>query len=76
MVRNGKTVVIAGSFGALPERMYVEEGAAEAEILFKGVRPKEPETSGRSSFGAIRSIFSRDKAGSRCRGRCCRKSGT
>jgi hypothetical protein len=41
--------------------MYVEEGAAEAEILFRGVRPKEPRDGGRSPFKAIRSIFSRDE---------------
>jgi PAS domain S-box-containing protein len=62
VVKNGKTVAIAGYLEDVTEKMYVEEGTAEAEILFKGVRPKEPETGGRSPFGAIRSIFSRDKA--------------
>lgn len=62
VVRNGKTVAIAGYLVDVTEKMVVEEGTAEAEILFKGVRPKEPETGGRSPLGAIRSIFSRDKA--------------
>ncbi|MFA4861607.1 PAS domain-containing protein [Methanoregula sp.] len=61
VVKNGKTVAIAGSLEDVTEKMYVEEGAAEAEILFKGVRPKEP-MSARSPFSAIWSIFSRDKA--------------
>jgi len=64
VVRNGKTVAIAGSIEDVTEKMYVEEGVAEAEILFKGVRPKEPGNSGRSPFGALRSIFSRDKSAS------------
>jgi len=64
VVRNGKTVAIAGSIEDVTDKMYVEEGAAEAEILFKGVRPKEPENNVRSPFGALRSIFSRDKPGS------------
>jgi hypothetical protein len=41
--------------------MYVEEGAAEAEILFKGVRPREPRAGDKSPFRAIRSIFARDE---------------
>jgi hypothetical protein len=45
----------------ITEKMHVEEGVAEAEILFKGVRPKEPRAGGRSPFKAIRSIFSRDE---------------
>jgi hypothetical protein len=43
------------------EKMHVEEGVAEAEILFKGVRPKEPQGARRSPFRAIRSIFVRDE---------------
>jgi len=62
VVKNGKTVAIAGCIEDVTEKMYVEEGTAEAEILLKGVRKKEPETAGRSPFGALRSIFSRDKA--------------
>ncbi len=61
VVKSGKTVAIAGSLVDVTEKMYVEEGAAEAEILFKGVRPKEPPVSGRSPLKAIRSIFSRDE---------------
>jgi PAS domain S-box-containing protein len=61
VVKNGKTIAIAGSLVDVTEKMYVEEGAAEAEILFKGVRPKESRTGGRSPFKAIRSIFARDE---------------
>lgn len=64
VVKNGKTVAIAGYLEDVTEKMYVEEGTAEAEILFKGVRPREPGSGGRSPFGAIRSIFSRDNAAS------------
>jgi PAS domain S-box-containing protein len=60
VVRSGKTVAIAGFLEDVTERMHVEEGEAEAEILFRGVRPREPGSS-RSPFSAIRSIFSRDK---------------
>jgi PAS domain S-box-containing protein len=61
VVKNGKTIAIAGSLVDVTEKMYVEEGAAEAEILFKGVRPKESRAGGRSPFKAIRSIFARDE---------------
>jgi PAS domain S-box-containing protein len=61
VVKNGKTVAIAGSLIDITEKMHVDEGVAEAEILFKGVRPKEPRTSARSPLKAIRSIFARDE---------------
>jgi len=61
VVKNGKTVAIAGSLVDITEKMHVDEGVTEAEILFKGVRPKEPRAGGRSPFRAIRSIFSRDE---------------
>ena len=61
VMKNGRTVAIAGSLIDITERMYVDEGVAEAEILFKGVRPKEPREEGRSPLRAIRSIFSRDE---------------
>lgn len=60
VVKNGRTVAIAGSFVDITEKMYVEEGVAEAEILFRGVRPKEPRAAGRSPLKALRSIFARD----------------
>ena len=59
VVKNGRTVAIAGSLVDITEKMYVDEGVAEAEILFKGVRPKESPGGGRSPLKAIRSIFSR-----------------
>ncbi len=61
VVKNEKTVAIAGSLVDVTEKMHVEEGVAEAEILFKGVRPKEARGGGRSPFKAIRSIFARDE---------------
>ena len=61
VVKNGKTVAIAGSLVDITEKMHVDEGAAEAEILFKGVRSKEPKSAGRSPLRAIRSIFARDE---------------
>jgi len=61
VVKNGKTVAIAGSLIDITEKMHVDEGVAEAEILFKGVRPKEPRASARSPLKAIRSIFARDE---------------
>ena len=38
VVRDGKTVAIAGSLTDVTEKMQVEEGMAEAEILIKGSR--------------------------------------
>jgi PAS domain S-box-containing protein len=61
VVKNGKTVAIAGSLTDITEKMHVDEGLAEAEILFKGVRPKEPQAERRSPFKAIRSLFARDE---------------
>jgi PAS domain S-box-containing protein len=61
VVKNGKTVAIAGSLVDITEKMHVEEGVAEAEILFKGVRPKEPQAGRRSPLRTIRSIFARDE---------------
>lgn len=68
VVKNGRTVAIAGYLEDVTEKMHVEEGTAEAEILFRGVRPKEPERSGPSPLGAIRSIFSRDKTSAEAEG--------
>jgi len=59
VVKDGKTVAIAGSITDITDRMCAEEGAAEAEILIRGVRPEEPESSGHSPFGFIKSIFSK-----------------
>jgi PAS domain S-box-containing protein len=36
VVKNGKTVAIAGSVVDITEKMQIDEGFAEAEILFKG----------------------------------------
>lgn len=61
VVKNGRTVAIVGSLVDITEKMHVDEGIEEAEILFKGVRPKEPKAAGRSPLRAIRSIFGRDE---------------
>lgn len=61
VVKNGTTVAIVGSLIDITEKMHVDEGIEEAEILFKGVRPKEPKAAGRSPLRAIRSIFGRDE---------------
>lgn len=61
VVKSGKTVAIAGSLMDITEKMHVDEGIEEAEILFKGVRPKEPKEEARSPLRAIRSIFGRDE---------------
>jgi PAS domain S-box-containing protein len=61
VVKNGKTVAIAGSLIDISEKMQVDEGLAEAEILFKGVRPKESPARGLSPLRAIRSIFAREE---------------
>ncbi len=61
VVKNGRTVAIVGSLLDITEKMHVDEGIEEAEILFKGVRPKEPEENRRSPLKAIRSIFGRDE---------------
>jgi PAS domain S-box-containing protein len=62
VVRHGKTVAIAGSMVDVTEKMSVEEGEAEAEILFKGtggdkrsgpVRPAAP-------LGFIKSLLSKE----------------
>ena len=62
VVKNGKTVAIAGSMTDITEKMYVEEGHAEAENLLRVSAEREREeaaASGKSRFGFIRSIFSR-----------------
>ncbi|HII99034.1 MAG TPA: PAS domain S-box protein [Methanoregula sp.] len=61
VVKDGRTVAIVGSLIDITEKMHVDEGIEEAEILFKGVRPKEPKAAGRSPLRAIRSIFGRNE---------------
>jgi PAS domain S-box-containing protein len=62
VIKNGKTVAIVGSFVDITDRMQVDEGLAEAEILFKGVRSREPQADKRSPLKTIRSIFARDES--------------
>ena len=62
VVRDGKTVAIVGSLIDVTEKMQVEEGMAEAEILIKGSRSKKSGTSEtrrttQSPLGYFRSVF-------------------
>jgi len=62
VVKNGKTVAIAGSLLDITERMYIEEGNTEAEALFResAQRKKEAEAEeARSRFGFFKSVFSK-----------------
>jgi PAS domain S-box-containing protein len=65
VVKDGKTIAIAGSLLDITEKMQVEEGMAEADILIKGPGAagkgwrSEPEQPKRSPVAALRSIFAR-----------------
>ncbi|GAB6283806.1 MAG: hypothetical protein STSR0009_00050 [Methanoregula sp.] len=62
VVKNGKTVAIAGSLVDITERMHIDEGINEAEQLFKwkgrASPPEEPENKPR--FGFLRTILSKE----------------
>jgi len=62
VVKNGKTVAIAGSLVDITERMHIDEGISEAELLFKGtgrVSPPE-EPANKPRFGFLRAILSKE----------------
>jgi PAS domain S-box-containing protein len=61
VVRNGKTVAIAGSLADVTDKMAVEEGAAEAELFIKGkARAAQPAVARPASpRGFIKSLFSK-----------------
>jgi len=62
VVKDGRTVAIAGSITDITEKMQVDEGKEEAEALFReaGDRRKETEAAAeKSPFGFIRSIFTK-----------------
>jgi len=67
VVKNGKTVSIVGSMIDISERMKVEEGATEAELLIKDYRNPVIRPYGQDidsepvngPFGFLRSIFSK-----------------
>jgi PAS domain S-box-containing protein len=62
VVRHGKTVAIAGFLEDVTEKMHIDEGVAEAELLFKGTGGnRSTEESGTSPLGFIRTIFSNEK---------------
>jgi PAS domain S-box-containing protein len=66
VVKNGKTVSIVGSMIDVTEKMYVEDGLAEAEVLMKVSADRRKEAaaeSGKSPFGFIKSIFTKEKDG-------------
>jgi PAS domain S-box-containing protein len=59
VVKNGKTIAITGSMIDITEKMKVDEGVTEAELLFKGTGKKDgqnsPEDTARRS--GFRSVF-------------------
>jgi PAS domain S-box-containing protein len=64
LVKNGKTVSIVGSMTDVTERMHIEDGLAEAEVLMKvsADRRKDADSDGeKSPFGFIKAIFSKEK---------------
>jgi PAS domain S-box-containing protein len=62
VVRHGKTVAIAGFLVDVTEKMQVDAGVLEAELLFKGTAAQQfPEETGSSPLKAIRTIFSKDE---------------
>jgi PAS domain S-box-containing protein len=65
VVKNGKTVAISGSVVDVTDKMHIEEGQAEAELLFKGSRtkPAGPGTPEKPPKGFFRSIFAREGDG-------------
>ena len=65
-VKNGKTVSVVGSMIDVTERMHVEDGLAEAEVLMKVSADRRKETAAesvKSPFGFIKSIFTKEKDG-------------
>jgi PAS domain S-box-containing protein len=66
VVKNGKTVSVVGSMIDVTERMHVEDGLVEAEVLMKVSADRRKEAaaeSGKSPFGFIKSIFTKEKDG-------------
>ena len=63
VVKNEKTVAIAGSLVDITEKMHIDDGLAEAEMLFKGTgnEPLPDDSSPQSRFGFFRSILSPQK---------------
>jgi PAS domain S-box-containing protein len=64
VVKNGKTVSIVGSMTDVTERMHVEDGLAEAEVLMKVSADRRKDRApapGKSRFGFIKAIFSGEK---------------
>lgn len=60
VVKNEKTVAIAGSLVDITEKMRIDDGLAEAEILFKGTGGKKDEpgsSKSKTHFSMFRSIF-------------------
>jgi PAS domain S-box-containing protein len=64
VVKNGKTVSIVGSMTDVTERMHVEDGLAEAEVLMKVSADRRKDRApapAKSRFGFIKAIFSGEK---------------
>ncbi|WML67825.1 MAG: hypothetical protein METHP_01389 [Methanoregula sp. SKADARSKE-2] len=62
VVKSGKVTAIVGSMVDITERMQVEDGAAEAEVLMKvsETRRKEAAPPGNSGLGFLKGIFGKD----------------
>jgi len=64
VVKNKKTVAIAGCLVDVTEKKKVEEGLIEAEILLKnygGAKKSEPESPDKGPFAALKSFFQAKK---------------
>ena len=64
VVKNKKTVAIAGSMVDITEKMYINDGSAGTEMLFKdtGSVPRSKEPAFKSRVGFIKSILSKEMA--------------
>lgn len=62
VVKSGKVTAIVGSMVDITERMQVEDGAAEAEVLMKvsETRRKEAAPPGKSGLEFLKGIFGKD----------------
>ena len=63
VVKNQNTVAIAGSLMDITEKMHIDDGLTEAEMLFKGMgsEPLPEEPSPKARFGFLKSILSKEK---------------
>jgi len=62
VVKNGKVTALVGSMVDITERMHVDDGAAEVEVLMKvsETRRNEAAASGKAGFGFLKGIFGKN----------------